>query len=95
MNTDLIGSPNSGQIICLLGQQQALSLDRAFSLVARTHQLVAETTAGYEQYMTVTVLRAFESFVNDLSNWYVRLSRRRFAFMRRFAVDHLADQRVA
>jgi isoleucyl-tRNA synthetase len=28
--------------------------------------------------MTVHVLRAFDSFVDDLSNWYVRLSRRRF-----------------
>jgi isoleucyl-tRNA synthetase len=47
-------------------------------LVARTQQLVAEATDGYEHYMTVTVLRAFDSFVEDLSNWYVRLSRRRF-----------------
>jgi isoleucyl-tRNA synthetase len=47
-------------------------------LVARTQQLVAEATAGYEQYMTVVALRAFESYVEDLSNWYVRLSRRRF-----------------
>ncbi|HEX4906229.1 MAG TPA: isoleucine--tRNA ligase [Acidimicrobiales bacterium] len=47
-------------------------------LVARTQQLVAEATDGYEQYMTVNVIRAFESFVEDLSNWYVRLSRRRF-----------------
>src|SRR4051812_13410561 len=54
----------------------SVELDRW--LVARTEQLVAEATAGYEQYMTVIVLRAFESFVNDLSNWYVRLSRRRF-----------------
>lgn len=47
-------------------------------LVARTQQLVAEATEGYEQYMTVQVLRAYESYVEDLSNWYVRLSRRRF-----------------
>jgi isoleucyl-tRNA synthetase len=47
-------------------------------LVARTQQLVGEATEGYEQYMTVTVLRAYESYVEDLSNWYVRLSRRRF-----------------
>lgn len=47
-------------------------------LVARTQQLVADATDGYEQYMTVNVIRAFDSFVEDLSNWYVRLSRRRF-----------------
>jgi isoleucyl-tRNA synthetase len=47
-------------------------------LVARTRRLVADATDGYEQYMTVSVLRAFDSYVEDLSNWYVRLSRRRF-----------------
>lgn len=47
-------------------------------LLARTRQLVAEATDAYEQYLTVNVLRSFESFVEDLSNWYVRRSRRRF-----------------
>jgi len=56
----------------------ALDVELDRWLVARTRQLVTEATEGYEQYMTVTVLRAFESFVDDLSNWYVRRSRRRF-----------------
>jgi isoleucyl-tRNA synthetase len=47
-------------------------------LQARTAQLVAETTRAYESYLTVNVLRAFESFSGDLSNWYIRRSRRRF-----------------
>jgi isoleucyl-tRNA synthetase len=47
-------------------------------LQARTAQLVAETTRAYESYLTVNVLRAFESFMDDLSNWYIRRSRRRF-----------------
>ena len=47
-------------------------------LVARTRQLVTEVTDAYEQYLTVNVLRSFDSFVDDLSNWYVRRSRRRF-----------------
>jgi isoleucyl-tRNA synthetase len=46
--------------------------------VARTQQLVAETTQGYEDYLTVNVIRAFEAYVDDLSNWYIRRSRRRF-----------------
>jgi isoleucyl-tRNA synthetase len=46
--------------------------------VARTGQLIAEATQAYEQYMTVNVLRAFEAFLDDLSNWYIRRSRRRF-----------------
>jgi isoleucyl-tRNA synthetase len=47
-------------------------------LVARTHELVREATEAYEATLTVDVIRAFESFVEDLSNWYIRRSRRRF-----------------
>ncbi len=47
-------------------------------LVARTQQLVAEATEGYEATLTVNVIRAFEGFVDDVSNWYIRRSRRRF-----------------
>ena len=47
-------------------------------LAARTDQLVAEATAGYDAFLTVNVTRAFEEFVDDVSNWYIRRSRRRF-----------------
>ena len=47
-------------------------------LVTRTHALVEEATAGYESWLSVDVVRAFESFVDDVSNWYIRRSRRRF-----------------
>ena len=47
-------------------------------LVSRTNELVRETTEAYESYLTVNVVRAFETFVEDLSNWYIRRSRRRF-----------------
>jgi isoleucyl-tRNA synthetase len=47
-------------------------------LVARTGQLVGDTTGAYERWLTVDVIRAFEAFVDDLSNWYIRRSRRRF-----------------
>ena len=47
-------------------------------LVARTRQLVQEATGGYERWLTVDVIRAFEAYVEDLSNWYIRRSRRRF-----------------
>ena len=47
-------------------------------LVERTRQLVAETAAGYERWLSVDVIRAFDEFVDDLSNWYIRRSRRRF-----------------
>ena len=47
-------------------------------LVARTGQLVEELEAAYERYWTPAVTSAFESYVEDLSNWYIRRSRRRF-----------------
>ncbi|HEY5661793.1 MAG TPA: isoleucine--tRNA ligase [Gaiellaceae bacterium] len=47
-------------------------------LVERTEQLVVETTDAYERYWSPGVMRAFDSFVDDLSNWYIRRSRRRF-----------------
>jgi isoleucyl-tRNA synthetase len=47
-------------------------------LVARTGRLVEEATAAYEASLTVSVIRAFDAFVDDLSNWYIRRSRRRF-----------------
>jgi isoleucyl-tRNA synthetase len=47
-------------------------------LLARVQDLIDETTIAYDRYMTVEVVRAFETYLDDLSNWYVRRSRRRF-----------------
>ncbi|HVU78536.1 MAG TPA: isoleucine--tRNA ligase [Gaiellaceae bacterium] len=47
-------------------------------LLERTKELVADAEAGYEATLTLEVVRAFEAFVDDLSNWYIRRSRRRF-----------------
>jgi isoleucyl-tRNA synthetase len=47
-------------------------------LVERTRRLVTEATDAYERWLTVDVIRAFESYLDDLSNWYIRTSRRRF-----------------
>jgi isoleucyl-tRNA synthetase len=47
-------------------------------LVARTAQLVAEATEALEAQLTFQLTRAFSEFVDDLSNWYIRRSRRRF-----------------
>jgi isoleucyl-tRNA synthetase len=55
---------------------ELLTLDRW--LLERTEQLVAETTDAYDRYWTPAVTRSFDSFVDDLSNWYIRRSRRRF-----------------
>jgi isoleucyl-tRNA synthetase len=47
-------------------------------LVDRTNAFVRSAEAGYEAYETVAVMREFEAYVDDLSNWYIRRSRRRF-----------------
>jgi len=47
-------------------------------LLSRVEQLVAEATDAYERYWTPDVVASFEGFVDDLSNWYIRRSRRRF-----------------
>ena len=47
-------------------------------LIDRTHALVREAEVAYESFLTVDVIRAYEAFVDDLSNWYIRRSRRRF-----------------
>jgi isoleucyl-tRNA synthetase len=47
-------------------------------LEVRTRKLVRDATAGYEASLTVSVTRAFDAFVEDVSIWYIRRSRRRF-----------------
>jgi isoleucyl-tRNA synthetase len=47
-------------------------------LVARTGAFVRQATDAYERYWSPAVVDAFERFVDDLSNWYIRRSRRRF-----------------
>ncbi len=47
-------------------------------LVERTHAFVADATADYERWLAPDVMRDFEAYLDDLSNWYIRRSRRRF-----------------
>ncbi len=47
-------------------------------LVSRTNVLLIEVEDAYERYWTPDVTRSFDAFVDDLSNWYIRRSRRRF-----------------
>ncbi|MBD0291567.1 MAG: class I tRNA ligase family protein, partial [Thermoleophilia bacterium] len=64
---DLAGGP---------GAEGLRPLDRW--AVARTQQLVLDATDALEAQLTHRLIRAFDSFVDDLSNWYIRRSRRRF-----------------
>ena len=57
-------------------QKARSELDRW--LLSELHQLIADVTAGLDDYDTMTPARRIEAFVETLSNWYVRRSRRRF-----------------
>jgi isoleucyl-tRNA synthetase len=48
-------------------------------VLSRLHSLIADVSKFYSDYEPTQAARAIENFVdNDFSNWYVRLSRRRF-----------------
>jgi isoleucyl-tRNA synthetase len=47
-------------------------------LAARTAQLVRDATDDYERFWTPGIVASFDAYVEDLSNWYIRRSRRRF-----------------
>ncbi len=47
-------------------------------LVARTQAYVAEATQALEEQLTYRLIESFDAFVDDVSNWYIRRSRRRF-----------------
>ncbi|WP_326821464.1 isoleucine--tRNA ligase [Streptosporangium sp. NBC_01756] len=46
--------------------------------LAELHRTVAEVTASLDEFDTARVGRRLAEFLDDLSNWYVRRSRRRF-----------------
>ena len=47
-------------------------------LLARTDSFIRTTTEFWEDAKTQDVVKAFEAFVEDVSNWYVRTNRKRF-----------------
>jgi len=47
-------------------------------ILSRLHLLIAEATDALENYDVARLTYMVDSFVDDLSNWYVRLNRRRF-----------------
>lgn len=47
-------------------------------ILSRLHALIGEVTRSLEDYDAARVTQSVDRFVDDLSNWYVRLSRRRF-----------------
>jgi isoleucyl-tRNA synthetase len=58
-------------------------------LLARTAAMLDAVQKGYESYDTPSVIREVEGCLDDISNWYVRVSRRRF-----WREGHEADKRA-
>ncbi|MFQ5796432.1 MAG: isoleucine--tRNA ligase, partial [Candidatus Bipolaricaulia bacterium] len=59
-------------------------------LLARTHAFLQTVTDSMNAYSTPEVIQEFEAYVDDLSNWYVRVNRRRF-----WKSEDSQDKRVA
>ena len=61
----------------LVSIEERIELDRW--IISKLQTLIEEVTAAYENYEPHRAARFIEEFVDEhLSNWYVRLSRRRF-----------------
>ena len=58
------------------GVRPSADLDRW--ILSGLNQLIDRVTAALEEFDSMTATRHIEAFVEDLSNWYVRRSRRRF-----------------
>ncbi|HET9476709.1 MAG TPA: class I tRNA ligase family protein, partial [Dehalococcoidia bacterium] len=59
-----------------VSKDERTELDRW--VLSELNALVRKVTANLEEYDPTTAGRAIQDFVEDLSNWYVRRSRRRF-----------------
>ena len=47
-------------------------------LVTRTNEFIKKATAQMDDFKAYNVIKDFEIFVDDISNWYIRTNRRRF-----------------
>jgi isoleucyl-tRNA synthetase len=47
-------------------------------LVLRTNEFIARATECFDDFKAYTLVKDFEVFVDDISNWYIRTNRRRF-----------------
>lgn len=66
-------------------------------IISKLQSLIQEVTRAYDEYEPTRAARAIQDFVNDhLSNWYVRLNRKRFWSVRTAAGEELsADKKAA
>ncbi|MEG1819567.1 MAG: isoleucine--tRNA ligase [Oscillospiraceae bacterium] len=47
-------------------------------LIIRTNDFIRKSTAYMDDYKAYLLIKEFEVFVDDISNWYIRTNRRRF-----------------
>ncbi len=59
-------------------------------LVVRTNDFLRKATASMDEYKSFVLIKDFEAFVDDISNWYIRTNRRRF-----WKTEDEADKMVA
>lgn len=59
-------------------------------LIVRTNEFVKKATANMDDYKVYVLVKDFEQFVDDISNWYIRTNRRRF-----WKTDDEQDKMVA
>ena len=64
-------------------------------IIARLRETIAAIHAGYEAYVPVEIAQPAEAFLDDLSNWYIRRSRRRFWATRGESAGSDADKEAA
>ncbi len=64
-------------------------------IIARLRETVIKMTEGYEAYVPLYIAQPAEAFLDDLSNWYVRRSRRRFWAARGESPTSDADKAAA
>lgn len=59
-------------------------------LLVRTNDFIEKATAQMDDFKAYNVIKEFEIFVDDISNWYIRTNRRRF-----WKTEDAADKMVA
>ncbi|MBN1878133.1 MAG: isoleucine--tRNA ligase [Anaerolineae bacterium] len=64
-------------------------------IIARLRETATAMHAGYEAFVPMDVAQPAEAFLDDLSNWYIRRSRRRFWAARGESVGSDADKEAA
>lgn len=47
-------------------------------LLSRTQEFIKTCTEAYNDYDTVLITKTYEKFIDEVSNWYIRVNRRRF-----------------